>query len=96
MESVLQKYMNWREIKNFMNFLKKSANWLCLVKDDFNENCFMHQFLIGAENKIGGTYFVQGHRKSRISDIADEQLLYKSGQYAYLFSNENEKSNKRR
>ena len=34
--------------------------------------------------------------KSRISDYADEQLLYKSEQYVYLFSNKNKKGNKRR
>ena len=50
-ENVIEKYLNWKEIENFMR-LKKSAIWLCLVKDDFNKICLVHRFLIGAENKI--------------------------------------------
>ena len=52
MENVIVKYLNWHEIETFMNFLKKSANWLCLVNDDYNKNCSVHRFLIVVENKI--------------------------------------------
>ena len=38
MENVIERYLNWKEIENFMTFLKKSANWLCLVNDGTGDN----------------------------------------------------------
>ena len=35
--------MNWKELENFMRFLKSLA---------YNKNCSVHRFLIGAENLI--------------------------------------------
>ena len=35
-----------------MEFLKKLANWLCLVKNYYNKNCSVHCFLIEAEQVL--------------------------------------------
>ena len=52
MESVIKRYLYRKEIENFMAFLKKLANWLYLVNDDYNQSCSVHRFLIGAEDQI--------------------------------------------
>ena len=52
MENVVDKYLDWKKIETFMLFLKNSANWLCLINDDFNKSCSVHWFLIGAKNEI--------------------------------------------
>ena len=52
MENIVNKYMNWKKTKSFLVFLKKSANWLCFINDDYNKSFSVHRFLIGAENEI--------------------------------------------
>ena len=41
-----------KKIENYMSFFKKSANWLCLIRENFSKNCVVHQFLISLEIKI--------------------------------------------
>ena len=52
MENIVDKYMNWQKTESFLVFLKKSANWLCFINDDYNKSFLVHRFLIGAENEI--------------------------------------------
>ena len=39
MENIVDKYMDWKKTEYFMVFLKKSANWLSLIDDDYNKSC---------------------------------------------------------
>ena len=43
---------DWKNIKNFLVFLKKNANWLCLVVDDYDKECAVHGFLIRVEDTL--------------------------------------------
>ena len=45
--------MCWLEMhqKNFSDF-EKNANWLCLVKDDYNKDSTVHRLLIEVENTL--------------------------------------------
>ena len=49
MEAIIEKYNDWKKIEGFINCLKKSINWICLVNDDYNETCAMHRFLFKLE-----------------------------------------------
>ena len=37
MEAIIEKYNDWKKIEGFINCLKKSINWICLVNDDIWE-----------------------------------------------------------
>ena len=53
MENIIDKYMDWKKIEYFMVFLKKSANWLSLINDDYNKSCSAKRLkkLTSAEEK---------------------------------------------
>ena len=46
-ESLIEYYSNdWKKIEGFILFSKKSVNWICHIKDDYQKNCAVNRFLI--------------------------------------------------
>ena len=80
MEAIIEKYNDWKKIEGFINCLKKSINWICLVNDDYNETCAMHRFLFKLEQCLS---------KCKWEEKIDEFVLFAktNDDFFMIFSN---------
>ena len=67
MEQIIEFYNNWKKNRGFILYLKKSVNWICLIKDNYANSCAVHKFLFGLEEKIANANW---------KDKIDEFVLY--------------------
>ena len=75
MEQVIEFYNNWKKIENYMLFLKKLANWLCLVNNDYEENCAVHRFLLKLEETIKQTEWTNQIDEFIVFTIKNEEIF---------------------